>query len=120
MRKILVADDESTLRMLIVDSIEDLGFRVDEASDGKEALEKIENNDYDLIILDYMMPNMTGVEVLDCLTDEKKKEAIILMLTAKTQEKDQQVALESGVDYFMAKPFSPIKLYSLVEEILND
>lgn len=120
MKKILVADDESILRMLIVDSIEDLGFQVDEANDGKEALGKIQNNEYDLIILDYMMPNMTGVEVLDCLTEEKKKDSIILMLTAKTQEKDKKIALEAGVDYFMAKPFSPIKLCSFVEEILND
>ncbi|MCC5912255.1 MAG: response regulator transcription factor [Clostridiaceae bacterium] len=120
MKKILVADDEVTLRMLIVDSIEDLGFEVDEAEEGKEALEKIQNNDYDLIILDYMMPSMTGIEVLNSLTEVKKKNAIILMLTAKTQDKDQQLAIEAGVDYFMTKPFSPMELYNFVKEALHD
>lgn len=120
MKKILVADDEAALRMLIVDSILDLGFEVDEAENGKEALEKIQNNDYALIILDYMMPNMTGIEVLDCLADEKKKNSTILMLTAKVQDKDQQLALQAGVNYFITKPFSPIELCNFVEETLHD
>ncbi|MDR5659068.1 response regulator transcription factor [Serpentinicella sp. ANB-PHB4] len=120
MKKILVVDDEETLRMLIGDTLEDLGFLIEEAENGEIALNKIQKNNYDLIILDYMMPKLTGLDVVSKLTEEEKKNTNILMLTAKAQEKDQQHAFEKGVKYFMPKPFSPIELCNLVEEILND
>lgn len=120
MKKVLVADDEATLRMLIVDCIEDLDLEIDEAQDGKESLEKISDNEYDLIILDYMMPGMTGVEVLEHISEEKKQKSVILMLTAKAQDRDQALAKKAGVGHFMTKPFSPMKLYDFVEGILYD
>ena len=120
MKKVLVADDESTLRMLIVDSIEDMDLEIDEARDGIESLEKIQSTEYDLIILDYMMPGMTGVEVLEQLSREKKDRAVILMLTAKAQERDKELAKKAGVDHFMTKPFSPMKLMDFVEEVCRD
>lgn len=119
-KRVLVVDDEDILRILITDSLEDLGFDLEEAEDGEVALEKIENNNYDLFILDYMMPKLTGVDVLDRLSEEKRKDMKILMLTAKAQEKDQEMVLGRGADYFMPKPFSPVDLCNFVEEILND
>lgn len=120
MKRVLVADDEASLRMLIVDSLEDLNMEIEEARDGKESLEKIEKEEYDLIILDYMMPGMTGVEVLEQLSEDKKNRSVILMLTAKAQEKDQMTAKKAGVDHFMTKPFSPMKLMEFVEEVCHD
>jgi len=120
MKNILVVDDEMVLRMLIVDSLEDLDYSIDEAESGLEALEKINEKKYDVIILDYMMPELTGIEVLERIDKEKIKDAVIIMLTAKTQEKDQQQAKAVGVDIFMKKPFSPMELYHLVEELMND
>ena len=119
LRRILVVDDEEILRMLIYDTLEDIECVIDEAGDGMEALQKIEQQSYDLIILDYMMPNLTGVEVIERLPTDLKEKTPILMLTAKAQEADRQVVLEKGARYFMSKPFSPVKLLGLVEEILN-
>ncbi|MCH7321180.1 response regulator [Solibacillus sp. MA9] len=119
MKKILVADDEEILRMLICDTLEDLGFEIDEAEDGLDALNKINQQPYDLVILDYMMPNLTGLEVIERIPAQVKENTPILMLTAKAQESDRQIALEKGANFFVSKPFSPIELLSLVEELLD-
>lgn len=116
MKKILVADDEDILRILIADTLED-DFQIEEAEDGKEALQKIRENDYDLIVLDYMMPYMTGIEVLEEVRKEGN-DTRVLMLTAKAQDADREQAIQKGADYFMSKPFSPMELLELVEKIL--
>ncbi|MCT6925710.1 MULTISPECIES: response regulator [Bacillales] len=119
MAKILVVDDEEILRMLIRDTLEDMGYEIDEAEDGPSALQKLEEASYDVMLLDYMMPNLTGIEVIDNLPSNVREQLIIIMLTAKSQEADKQRVFEKGVDYFMSKPFSPMKLAELVEEALN-
>lgn len=116
MKKILVADDEDILRILIADTLED-DFTVEEAEDGKEALQKIRENDYDLILLDYMMPYMTGLEVLEEVRKDGN-DTRVLMLTAKAQDADREQAIQKGADFFMSKPFSPRELLELVEKIL--
>lgn len=118
MKRILVADDEDILRMLIVDTLEDLGFEIEEAENGNEALSQLENETYDLVILDYMMPGKTGMEVLQALPDQVKQDTVIIMLTAKAQDEDRQIALNEGASYFVAKPFSPQELEKLVSDIL--
>lgn len=118
MKRILVADDEDILRMLIVDTLEDLGFEMEEAENGEEALSRLENEKFDLVILDYMMPGKTGLEVLKALSDQVKQDTAIIMLTAKAQDEDRQTALSEGASYFVAKPFSPQELEQLVSEIL--
>jgi len=120
MARILVVDDEEILCMLIRETLEDLELDIDEAEDGEEALKKMMESSYDLMILDYMMPNLTGIEVIELLPQEIKMSMPILMLTAKSQESDRQKVFDLGADYFMSKPFSPIKLMNLVEDILND
>lgn len=116
MKKILIADDEDILRILIADTLED-DFEIEEAEDGKEALQKIRENDYDLIVLDYMMPHLTGLEVLEEVRKDQNYTKV-LMLTAKAQDTDREKAISTGADYFMSKPFSPMELLSLVENIL--
>lgn len=121
MKRILLAEDEDILRMLIVDTFEEKEYLVDEAEDGKEALQYIEKNEYDLIILDYMMPIVTGLDVIKQVrTMKHKKNTIILMLSAKSQQFEQEKVLEAGAEYFMAKPFSPYQLLEKVESILNE
>ncbi|WP_020616250.1 response regulator transcription factor [Paenibacillus daejeonensis] len=120
MKSILLAEDEPVLRMLVVDSLEDEGYDIDEACDGEEAIDKIKTKDYDLIILDYMMPKMTGIEVIEqarLLPD--KSAAKILMLSAKNQQAEQDKVMAAGADGFMSKPFSPLDLIDKVEEMLR-
>ncbi|TSB46595.1 response regulator [Alkalicoccobacillus porphyridii] len=120
MKKILVADDEEVLRMLITDTLEDLDCEVLEASDGQEAIDLIRKHHFDLLVLDYMMPEKTGLEVIEEVRAmEDKKDVLILMLTAKSQQADQEEIIEKGANYFLAKPFSPLVLMERVEEILQ-
>lgn len=121
MKKILLAEDEEILRMLIADTFEEEDFTVDEAEDGQMALTMIKENEYDLIILDYMMPIYTGLEVVQKVRQMAgMADTKILMLSAKSQQYEQERVLQAGVDYFMAKPFRPLQLLSKVEEILNE
>ncbi|MDU9694417.1 response regulator [Priestia aryabhattai] len=121
MAKILLAEDEEVLRMLVVDTLEDEGHDVTEAENGEEALEFIKERDFDLIILDYMMPVFTGLEVIQQLKEMKDKcHTKVLMLSAKNQAADQSRVLEAGATHFMSKPFSPLLLTERVEEILHE
>ncbi|MEK4005868.1 response regulator [Paenibacillus sp. FSL H3-0333] len=120
-QKVLIVDDEEVLRMLIEDTLEDLeNVETHTAENGGEALARLAAEPYDLVILDYMMPVMTGIEVLCELDGELKIRTPIMMLTAKAQEMDRNRAREAGARYFMPKPFSPMELLQLVEDILSE
>ncbi|MDV6377423.1 response regulator [Sporosarcina sp. GW1-11] len=116
-KKILVVDDEDILRMLLTDTLEFEGFLVDEAEDGLEGLRKIQENQYDAILLDYMMPHLTGLEVLERI-QPLNLDIPVIMLTAKAQQADQEVAMKKGASYFVPKPFSPAELIELLKSII--
>jgi DNA-binding response OmpR family regulator len=121
LKKILLAEDEEIIRMLVVDTLEDEDFIVDEAADGEEALDLIATNQYDLLILDYMMPGYTGIEIIEKVrAGFGNAEVKILMLSAKSQQYEQEKILEAGADDFMAKPFSPIQLIEKVKAMVNE
>ena len=121
MAKILLAEDEEVLRMLVVDTLEDEGHDIVETSDGEEALKRMEEEAFDLIILDYMMPMLTGLEVIEHMKlIPERKDSKILMLSAKSQKADQERVLQAGATHFMAKPFSPMELARKVEEIISE
>lgn len=121
MKRILLAEDEAVLRMLIVDTLEDEDIIVDEAADGQEALDYLKKVKYDLVILDYMMPVYTGLELIEKIkAGETLGHSKILMLSAKSQAYEQERILLAGADYFMEKPFSPLKLLEKIEEIVNE
>ena len=119
MAHILLAEDEEVLRMLVVDTLEDEGYVIDEACDGEEAYELLKKHSYDLIILDYMMPVYTGLELIKMIREEHIQTKI-MMLSAKSQTSEQQKVLDAGADYFMSKPFSPTELVKRIEEILGE
>jgi len=119
MATILLAEDEAVLRMLICDTLEDEGHKLEVACDGEEALQKIGQRDYDLIILDHMMPKLTGLDVLKKIKQMPDKTATkVLILSAKSQHSDQEIMRAAGADDFIPKPFSPLELARKVEEML--
>ena len=119
MKSILLADDEESLRMLIHATLDDPGYLIVEASDGDEALAMARAHRPDLIVLDWMMPGKTGVEVTALLrAEEATSHTPIILLTAKSQQQDIDAALETGVTSYVVKPFSPIDLLEKVEKLL--
>ena len=116
--KILVVDDESRMRRLVKDFLVKSGYWVIEASNGTETMDKFyEDKDIALIILDVMMPGMDGWEV--CREIRTVSKVPIIMLTARSDEKDELKGFELGVDEYISKPFSPKILVARAEAILR-
>ena len=116
--KVLVVDDESRMRKLVRDFLVKKDFEVLEAGDGAEALEVFfSQKDIALVILDVMMPKMDGWEV--CREIRKQSKTPIIMLTARSDERDELLGFELGVDEYISKPFSPKILVARVEAILR-
>ena len=116
--KILVVDDESRMRKLVRDFLEREGFQVLEAGDGLEAMEFFYGDkDISLLILDVMMPKMDGWQV--CREVRQASKVPIIMLTARSEERDELQGFELGVDEYISKPFSPKILVARVEAILR-
>ena len=116
--KILVVDDESRMRKLVKDFLTKKNFQVLEAGNGEEAMDIFyEEKDIALIILDVMMPKMAGWEV--CREIRKNSKVPIIMLTARSDERDELLGFDLGVDEYISKPFSPKILVARVEAILR-
>ena len=116
--KILVVDDEARMRKLVKDFLVKAGYVVLEAQDGNEAMEVFyANKDISLLILDVMMPHMDGWEV--CREVRSSSQIPIIMLTARSDERDELQGFELGVDEYISKPFSPKILVARVEAILR-
>ena len=118
MTKILVVDDEQNMRTGLKDNLEFEGYNVDIAIDGEQGLKKILENTYNLIILDVMMPKMSGFDVCKNARQNGVVTPIIL-LTAKGEEIDKVVGLEIGADDYVTKPFSLRELIARVKAILR-
>ena len=115
--KILIVDDETLIRTVIKEYCENNNFKTVEASDGKEALKKILENHYDLLILDIMRPNMDGYTLLKELPKEKHIPTIII--SARNEEYDKLIGFDLGIDDYITKPFSPKELIARIKAVLN-
>lgn len=115
--KILVVDDEERIRRLIRMYLEREDYLVDEAENGKEALDMALANDYHVIILDIMMPEMDGIET--CQELRKEKDTPVIMLTAKGEEANRVQGFEVGADDYIVKPFSPREAVLRVKALLR-
>lgn len=116
--KILVVDDESRMRKLVRDFLGREGYTVLEAGDGMEAMEIFyEDKEIALVILDVMMPKMDGWQV--CREIRQSSQTPVIMLTARSEERDELQGFELGVDEYISKPFSPKILVARVEAILR-
>ena len=117
-KKILVVDDEKHIVRLVEVNLRRAGYDVLKAYDGKEALEVVKNDQPDMVILDVMMPQMDGFEVLKHLrANPETTELPVIMLTAKAQDADVFKGWQSGVDSYLTKPFSPMELLTFVKRI---
>jgi two-component system, OmpR family, response regulator ResD len=115
--KILVVDDEDRIRRLLKMYLERENYMIEEANNGDDALEKALNNDYDLILLDIMMPGKDGIEV--CKQLREKKSTPVIMLTAKGEEANRVQGFEVGTDDYIVKPFSPREVVLRVKALLR-
>lgn len=121
-KKLLIVDDEAHIRMLLQQTLEELEDDNVEfflADNGEQALNLIENEKPDLVLLDVMMPKMNGMEVCQRVKQNKDLENVyIIILTAKGQEVDKQKALDVGANRYMTKPFDPDEILNISREVL--
>ena len=118
--KILIVEDEEDIRELVSYTLVKEGYRVEDVSSGEDALKKIKEGVYDLIILDLMLPGIDGLEVCKLLKNNPQTAHIpIVMLTAKGEESDIVLGLEFGADDYITKPFSPRVLIARVRAVLR-
>ena len=116
-RTILVVDDEPILRETLAEALDADGFRVVTAADGREALSRFREHQPDLVVLDLMLPELSGIEV--CRIIRAESGVPIVMLTAKTSELDKVVGLELGADDYVTKPFSLRELTARIRALLR-
>jgi two-component system phosphate regulon response regulator PhoB len=117
---VLVVDDESAIREMIRFALGRSGMTVRCAADGREALAKINEQTPDILLLDWMMPNMSGPELTRRLRkDPVTKDIPIIMLTAKVSEDDKVAGLNAGADDYIIKPFSPRELIARISAVLR-
>lgn len=118
--KILVVDDEKTIRDLVAFRLEFHGHQVETAQNGTEGLAKVEQMHPDLIVLDVMMPDLTGYEVCAKVkAGPESKNTKVILLTAKGRKQDEEEGLAAGADAFMAKPFRANLLLAKIDELMN-
>ena len=117
MYKILIVDDEERIRDIIKEYLDFEGYTYDEASDGMEAIEKIKNNEYNVVVLDIMMPKVDGFTVVREV--RKFSQVPVIMLSARGEEYDKLFGFEMGVDDYITKPFSPKELVARIKAILK-
>lgn len=121
MPKILVAEDDQDIRDLIAITLQFSGFEVDSVADGIQVLERVQEQPFDLILLDVRMPRMTGYEACRRLReDEATRDIPIVFLSAKGQEEEIKKGLEAGAASYILKPFAPEALVRSIREILAE
>src|SRR5207249_5303011 len=119
-RKILIIEDESDVADLLTLNLRKAGFRISTAADGASGLQNARDDRPDFIVLDLMLPKMSGLEVCRLLkSDTATSQIPILMLTAKAEEVDRIVGLEFGADDYVTKPFSPREVVLRIKAILR-
>jgi DNA-binding response OmpR family regulator len=118
MKKILIVEDEPNMRTGLIDNLEFEGYEVDSAADGEEGLNKIRGKEYNLILLDVMLPKMSGFDICKTVRKEGVQTPVIL-LTSKGEEIDKVLGLELGADDYITKPFSLRELLARIKAVLR-
>ncbi|MBN1868757.1 chemotaxis response regulator CheY [Candidatus Sumerlaeota bacterium] len=118
---ILIVDDFSTMRRVMRNTLHQLGFHnLDEANDGAAALEKLKTGAYDLVVTDWDMPNMTGLELLKAIRAQETLRSIpVLMVTAEAEKEKVFAAAQAGVTNYVVKPFAPEVIRQKIDSIFK-
>ncbi|HXD82284.1 MAG TPA: response regulator [Candidatus Acidoferrum sp.] len=117
---VLIADDESSMRLLVHTTIESDSYQVIEAADGDEAWALIKRYKPSLVLLDVQMPGRTGMEILASIKRDPSLRAVrVILMTARALESDRTAGMAAGADFYLAKPFSPLELLARVQEALG-
>lgn len=119
-RKVLIADDSASIRSILRMTLQFKGYEIVEAVDGKDALRKLEEETFDLAILDIDMPRLTGLELLDKLRKEQKNTTLPIVICSAEIKDGAQAVLERGADAVRRKPISPNELIELVDGMLAE
>lgn len=120
MKHILAVDDERNILRLVEVNLARAGYRVSTALDGQEALEQIQGERPDMVVLDWMMPRLDGYSLLRLLkADPATAEIPVIMLTAKAQDRDIFAGWQAGADMYLPKPFNPVELLTCVKRIFE-
>ncbi|MGA2735316.1 MAG: response regulator [Syntrophobacteraceae bacterium] len=119
-KRILVVDDDQMVLMALGELLKPEGYEVNMVSSGSEALKRLDENGYDLLLLDIIMPLMDGFELCRKVRGkEKYKETPIVFLTAKSREEDKISGLAAGANLFLSKPISPEKLLDIISKTIG-
>lgn len=119
-KRILIVDDDEMVLMALNELLKPEGYEIDSVGTAKDALTKVDENRYDLLMLDIIMPEMNGLELCKIIRKrEDCSEIPIVFLTAKSREEDKALGLEAGANLFLSKPISPDKLLAIVSETLG-
>ncbi len=119
-KRILVVDDDEMVLMALDELLKPEGYEVQTVTSGTEALQKLDQGGYDLLVLDVIMPEMDGYELCERIREkEKYKETPVIFLTAKSRDEDRAKGLEAGANLYLSKPISPDKLLGIVSDALG-
>jgi len=119
-KRVLVVDDDQSIQRVLVQTLQLEGYEVATASDGVEALESLQGQLPDVVILDVMMPKLDGLDVLKRMrADERTHTVPVILLTARSSQEDIWEGWQSGVDYYMTKPFDVEELLRFLSHVLN-
>src|SRR6059058_2254710 len=116
---VLIVDDEPTIGEVVSRYLDRAGYETSVALDGPSALRKIEQQSPDLVVLDLMLPRISGLELMRRIRDRGSDRTSIILLTAKGEETDRIVGLRLGADDYVVKPFSPAELVARVDAVLR-
>jgi CheY-like chemotaxis protein len=120
MHKLLIADDEPSLRLLVAATLASEDYEILEAGDGAEALRIARAEHPRLALLDVQMPVMNGLEVCRLIKDDEDlKSTAVVILTSATQPSEREAGLAAGADEYLTKPFSPLQLLRIIEQLVS-